>query len=95
VPLQHELATGRGRRDGTAEPGASGSGASSQPVGRYRAGMVNLGTIPGDPDEIAISTTDPDKVTVWLGVAGATDLTRKQAEELAALLLRAVRELGG
>jgi hypothetical protein len=57
--------------------------------------MVNLGTIPGDPDEITVSTTDPDKVTVWLGVAGATDLTRKQAEELAALLLRAVRELGG
>jgi len=57
--------------------------------------MVNLGTVPGDPDEILVSTTDPDKVTVWLGAAGATDLTRKDAEELAALLLRAVRQLGG
>jgi hypothetical protein len=57
--------------------------------------MVNLGTVPGDPDEILVSTTGPDKVTVWLGAAGATDLTRRDAEELAALLLRAVRELGG
>jgi hypothetical protein len=57
--------------------------------------MVNLGTIPGGPVEILVSTTDPDKVTVWLGAAGATDLSRKQAEELAALLLRAVRQLGG
>jgi hypothetical protein len=37
--------------------------------------MVNLGTVPSDPDEILVSTTDPDKVTVWLGAAGATDLT--------------------
>jgi hypothetical protein len=58
-------------------------------------GTVNLGTVPGDPDEILVSTTDPDKVTVWLGTAGATDLTRADAEELAALLLRAVRQLGG
>jgi hypothetical protein len=57
--------------------------------------MVNLGSVPGDPDEITVSTTDPDKVTVWLGAAGATDLSRRQAEELAALLLRAVRQFGG
>jgi hypothetical protein len=42
-----------------------------------------------------VSTTDPDRVTVWLGAAGATDLTRRDAEDLAALLLRAVRQLGG
>jgi hypothetical protein len=47
-------------------------------------GMVNLGTVPGDPDEITVSTTDPDKVTVWLGAAGETDLTRREAEEFAA-----------
>jgi hypothetical protein len=57
--------------------------------------MVNLGTVLGDPDEILVSTTDPDRVTVWLGAAGATDLSRAVAEELAALLLRAVRQLGG
>jgi hypothetical protein len=56
-------------------------------------GMVNLGTVLGDPDEITVSTTDPDKVTVWLGAAGETDLTRRKAEEFAALLLRAVREI--
>jgi hypothetical protein len=43
----------------------------------------------------SVSTTDPDRVIVWLGAAGATDLTRKDAEELAAPLLRAVRQLGG
>jgi hypothetical protein len=42
-----------------------------------------------------VSTTDPDKVTVWLGAAGETDLTRTGAEEFAALLLRAVREIDG
>jgi hypothetical protein len=62
---------------------------------RSGPGMVNLGTVPGDPDEVLVSTTDPDKVTLWLGAAGATDLTRRDAEELAALLLRGVRELGG
>ncbi len=58
-------------------------------------GEVNLGTTSGDPDEVTVSTTDPDKVTVWLGATGATDPTRPDAEELAALLLRAVRQLGG
>jgi hypothetical protein len=46
--------------------------------------MVNLGTVLGDPDEIIVSTTDPDRVTVWLGAAGATDPTRKDAEVLTA-----------
>jgi hypothetical protein len=64
-------------------------------LGATVLGMVNLGSVPGDPDEITVSTTDPDKVTVWLGAAGATDLSRRQAEELAALLLRAVRQFGG
>jgi hypothetical protein len=30
-----------------------------------------------------------------MGASGATDLTREAAEELAALLVRAVRQLGG
>jgi hypothetical protein len=57
--------------------------------------MANLGSIVGDPDEITVTTTDPDRITVWLGLAGATDLTREAVGELAALLMRAVRELGG
>ena len=61
---------------------------------RYLPGMY-LGAIPGDPDEVIVSTNDPDKVTVWMGAAGATDLSREAADELAALLMRAVRELGG
>jgi hypothetical protein len=54
-----------------------------------------VGAIPGDPDEVIVSTNDPDLVSVWMGASGATDLTREAAEELAALLMRAVRELGG
>ena len=46
------------------------------PTGRQGPGEVNLGTTSGDPDEVTVSTTDPDKVTVWLGATGATDLTR-------------------
>jgi hypothetical protein len=42
-----------------------------------------------------VSTTDPDLVTLWLETSGATDLTRDAAEQLAGLLMRAVRELGG
>jgi hypothetical protein len=61
---------------------------------RYGPGMY-LGTIAGDPDEVIVSTNDPDKITVWMGASGATDLTREAAEDLAALLMRAVRELGG
>jgi hypothetical protein len=54
-----------------------------------------LGAIPGDPDEVMVSTNDPDLVIVWMGPSGATDLIREAAEDLAALLMRAVRELGG
>jgi hypothetical protein len=50
-----------------------------------------LGAIPGDPDEVIVSTNDPDMVTVWMGASGATDLTREAAEDLAALLMRVVR----
>jgi hypothetical protein len=66
----------------------------SGPARRYGPGMY-LGAIPGDPDEVIVSTNGSDKVTVWMGASGATDLTREAAEDLAALLLRAVRELGG
>jgi hypothetical protein len=61
---------------------------------RYGRG-VYLGAIPGDPDEVMVSTNDPDLVIVWMGPSGATDLIREAAEDLAALLMRAVRELGG
>jgi hypothetical protein len=67
----------------------------SAPPRRYRHGMANLGTVPGEPEPVIISTTDPALVTLWLGASGATDLTREATEELAAQLLRAVRELGG
>jgi hypothetical protein len=67
------------------EPGRRGGYFLSGRSGATVQGMVNLGTVPGDPD----------KVTVWLGASGETDLTRREAEELAALLLRAVQELGG
>jgi hypothetical protein len=63
---------------------------SSAPGSRYGPGMY-LGAIPGDPDEVIVSTNDPDMVTVWMGASGATDLTREAAEDLAALLMRAVR----
>jgi hypothetical protein len=43
--------------------------------------------------EVIVSTNDPDKVTVWMGASGATDLTQEAAEDLAALLMRAVRQL--
>jgi hypothetical protein len=56
--------------------------------------MATVGSVPGDPDEILVTTTDPDKVTLWLA-SGETDLTREAAQDLAALLMRAVRELGG
>jgi hypothetical protein len=45
--------------------------------------------------EVIVSTNDPDKVTVWMGASGATDLTQEAAEDLAALLMRAVRQLQG
>ncbi len=67
----------------------------SAPAPSYGPNMVNLGSVWGEPDEITVTTTDPDRITVWLGPAGATDLTREAAEELAGLLMRAVRELGG
>jgi hypothetical protein len=57
--------------------------------------MANLGTVPGEPDAVTVSTTDPDLVTLWLEASGATDLTRDAAEVLAGLLIRAVRQLGG
>jgi hypothetical protein len=57
--------------------------------------MAYVGAVPGDPDSVTVSTTDPALVTIWMGTSGATDLTREAAEDLAGLLMRAVRELGG
>ena len=57
--------------------------------------MVYVGAVPGDPDSVTVSTTDPALVTLWVGTSGATDLTREAAEDLAGLLMRAVCELGG
>jgi hypothetical protein len=57
--------------------------------------MPNIGTVPGDPDGIAVSTTNERTITVWLESGDATDLTREAAEQLAGLLMTAVRRLGG
>jgi hypothetical protein len=48
----------------------------SVPAQRYGPGMY-VGTIAGDPDEVIVSTNDPDKVTVWMGAAGATSPARR------------------
>jgi hypothetical protein len=49
----------------------------------------------GDPDGVAVSTTDQSTITLWLQSGDSTDLTREAAEQLAALLMTAVRRLGG
>jgi hypothetical protein len=57
--------------------------------------MPTVGSVPGDPDGVAVSTTDESTVTVWLQSGDTTDLTREAAEQLAGLLMTAVRRLGG
>jgi hypothetical protein len=32
--------------------------------------MPNIGTVPGDPDGIAVSTTNESTITVWLESGG-------------------------
>lgn len=57
--------------------------------------MPNIGSVPGDPDGIAVSTTNESTITIWLESGDATDLSREAAEQLAGLLMTAVRRLGG
>jgi hypothetical protein len=57
--------------------------------------MPLVGTIPGDPYGVAVSTTNENTITVWLQSGDTTDLSREAAEQLAALLMTAVRRLGG
>ena len=57
--------------------------------------MPTVGSVPGDPDGVAVSTTDANTVTLWLEGGDTTDLTREDAERLAGLLMTAVRRLGG
>lgn len=57
--------------------------------------MPHIGTVPGDPDGVAVSTTNESTVTLWLQSGDTTDLTRDAAEQLAGLLMTAVRRLGG
>jgi hypothetical protein len=57
--------------------------------------MTNVGSVPGDPYGIAVSTTTPTTITLWLEGGDTTDLTREDAERLAGLLMTAVRRLGG
>jgi hypothetical protein len=57
--------------------------------------MANVGSVPGDPDGVAVSTTSPSTVTLWLQSGDATDLTREAAEQLGGLLMMAVRHLDG
>jgi hypothetical protein len=57
--------------------------------------MPTVGSVPGDPDGVAVSTTDQNTITIWLQSGDTTDLTREAAEQLAGLLMTAVRRLGG
>jgi hypothetical protein len=57
--------------------------------------MPTVGSVPGDPYGVAVSTTTPTTITVWLESGDTTDLTREAAERLAGLLMTAVRRLGG
>lgn len=57
--------------------------------------MTNVGTVPGDLYGVAVATTTPSTITLWLESGDATDLTREDAERLAGLLMTAVRRLGG
>jgi hypothetical protein len=57
--------------------------------------MPTVGSVPGDPDGVAVSTTNESTITLWLQSGDTTDLTRDAAEQLAALLMTAVRRLGG
>jgi hypothetical protein len=57
--------------------------------------MPTVGSVPGDPDGVAVSTTDQSTITLWLQSGDTTDLTREAAEQLAGLLMTAVRRLGG
>jgi len=54
----------------------------------------SVSTFLGDPDEVTVGTTYPDKVTVWLGATGAADPTRSTPRSWPPYL-RAVRQLGG
>jgi hypothetical protein len=57
--------------------------------------MTHVGSIPGDPYSVAVSTTTPTTITLWLEGGDTTDLSRDDAERLAGLLMAAVRCLGG
>lgn len=37
--------------------------------------MPTVGSVPGDPDGVAVSTTDPSTITLWLQSGDTTDLT--------------------
>jgi hypothetical protein len=57
--------------------------------------MPLVGTVPGDPYGVAVATTEAATTTVWLESGDTTGLTREDAERLAALVMTAVRHLGG
>jgi hypothetical protein len=57
--------------------------------------MPTVGSVPGDPDGVAVATTNENTITLWLQSGDTTDLTREAAEQLAGLLMTAVRRLGG
>jgi hypothetical protein len=56
--------------------------------------MPTVGSVPGDLDGVAVSTTNENTITLWLQSGDTTDLTREAAEQLAGLLMMAVRRLG-
>jgi hypothetical protein len=57
--------------------------------------MPLVGSVEGDPNGVAVVTTDANTISLCLQSGDATDLTREAAEHLAGLLMRAVRRLAG
>jgi hypothetical protein len=47
--------------------------------------VAKIGDVTGDPEGVAVSTTDGGQVTVWLGME-STDLSPDAADQLAAFL---------
>jgi hypothetical protein len=47
--------------------------------------VAKIGEVSGEPEPVAVSTTDKGLVTVWLGFE-STDLSPEAAEQLAAFL---------
>ena len=47
--------------------------------------MARIGEVTGDPEPVAVTTSDDGKVSIWLGLE-STDLEPDAADQLAAYL---------